>query len=472
MLRDPAADAALADEGHTTMAILSASEVSDLLDAYRGLVPEDEEGVQLDFVREDRDLVRLLSKELQTMLEPRVDELFCDHWPVLTSFIVKHPGPGSDFYLHRDVPVNDERTTRCFTLWIPLVDVGPSHRNGGLGVVPRSEHLPSGQYGFDASILAEPFVGYLHELLQPVDLEAGCGLVYDGRLLHASEENRSDAPRPAIGCLLGRRSEALTHVVPTGRRHRRVYAIDRDFFVQHHPAEIVTQGMPDGYPLVDEYDEEDALDADLLQRLLGDVPRPRATTPIPADLAARGFPDADTLASRPSGLPEVRSDLALAAGDLEPLGDRVAGAMVMGSAGGVGHLALVAAGRPVAPPPAVLPPLGRWARGRTTRELALIAVDPGGRVEIAVPGRFGTRYELAVLEAPQVRAGLATPAATTVLEPGRTVDLAPDEGCTLWNGGPGPAVVLLRRTTGRRRSTPGPARGGVDAADHHTPIGG
>ncbi len=457
VLRDAVADAALLGDGWTTLPFLSASEVRRLLDAYAALVPRDETGVQLDVVRPDRGLVRRLSDEIHAVVAPHVAAAFTDHEPVLTAFIVKHPGPGTDFYLHRDVPVNDERTTRCFTAWIPLVDVGADLGNGGLGVVPGSEALPSGHHGFDATALAAPFDAALRAHLHPVDLAAGHALVYDARVLHASAENRSDASRPAIGCLLGRRSEPLVHVVPTGRRHRRVYAIDRDFFVDHHPAEVVATGMPPGYELVDEFDDDATCRPEDVAAIVGGTP-PVAAVPVPADLADAGI-GAAVLADEPSGIPVPDTDLVVGADDLGPLGTAVAGADVRHHHGGVGHLALRAGGRTLALPPPAIALSAEPRRGRPAG-LDLLALDPGARLVLAVPDERGHRRAVAVLDAPQVRAGVGGAAGAAMLVPGRSVTLPAGAPVTLWNDGPGRAVVLIRHSVERTARRRGRGQGG------------
>ncbi len=406
----------------------------------------------------DRGLVRRLSDEIRTVVAPHVATAFADHEPVLTAFIVKHPGPGTDFYLHRDVPVNDERTTRCFTAWIPLVDVGPDLANGGLGVVPGSEALPSGHHGFDATALAAPFDAALRDHLHPVALAAGEALVYDARVLHASAANRGDAPRPAVGCLLGRRSEPLVHVVPTGRRHRRVYAIDRDFFVDHHPTEIVEAGMPAGYALVGEFDDDVTCTPEDVAAVVGGPP-PVPVVPLPADLADAGIA-AGVLPGEPSGLPVPETDLALRAADLDPLGSRLGGALVDHHHGGIGHRALRLGGRTVASAPAGLPSLPREPRRSRTADLELVVLDPGARLVLDVPDEPRQHRSIAVLDAPQVRAGLGGPTGVSTFVPGRATPLTGGVPVTLWNDGPGPAVLLVRRTVERVARRRGRGQGG------------
>lgn len=448
VLSDLGDDAELQGSGYIVLPFFDPEEVRRLIAAYEAIVPREETGLQLDFVRPDRDLVRRLTVEMRSRLEPKLDEAFVDHWPVLTSFIAKHPGPDSDFYLHRDITMNDGRTNRCFTAWIPLVDVGPGTPNGGLRLVTGSEHLPTGEHGFDASVLIEPYREFLAERTEPVTLRAGEAVVYDARLLHASDANVSAAPRLAVGCGIARRSEPLVYVRPTGRRHRVVHEIDRDFFVDHHPADIVMEGMPPGYRVIGEFNDSTTLAAEDLVAAFGVERAPAACTAIPPDLIDDG--DAPGVAHLPlrqraERLPSATTDVPVAAAQLDPVPPTIAGARVLDSTGSCGARVILRGGRQVASSPdwlgAVLPRL----RGLRTREVTLVVLDAGARVELTAPKRRFERTALAVVECPQVRAGVRTTTRSSTLDLGLHIDLDADDPVTIWNDGPGPTVVLLHR---------------------------
>ena len=72
--------------------------------------------------------------------------------------------------------------------------------------------------------------------------------------MHGSTPNRSQETREAIATAVAPRGAELIHVVADGDR-RRVYRIDRDFFLDVHPHDIAVHGLPDRYPLIEEFVE-------------------------------------------------------------------------------------------------------------------------------------------------------------------------------------------------------------------------
>jgi hypothetical protein len=219
--------------------------------------------------------------------------------------------------------------------------------------------------------------------------------------------------------MIARRSEPMVHVVPTGRRHRRLHAIDRDFFLDHVPADVVAGGMPDRYPVIDEFDDDAALPPEVVQATLGLDRAPAWVVPVPGDVLA-----GDEVVGL---LPQRRAstgDSAPEEGD--PVGGEVGGWEVVDHA------------------------------GSARRRGAVVAMDPGARLTLRPPRGAWRRNEVVVLDAPHVRAGVRMGDRAATFEPGRAVELAGGEEARLWNDGPGPLVVRVRRRlSGRRRGTGG-----------------
>lgn len=449
VLTDPGRDDRLRQDGWVIEPLLGPGDVQHLLDAYSALAPAGEDGVQLDYVREDRDTVRRINAMLRAILDERFEKTFVDHWPVLLSFIVKHPGPASSFYLHRDITMNDPRANRCFTMWIPLVDVGGDRTNGGLGIIPGSHELPLGEQGLDATVLADPFRPVLDDLVRPVDVRAGEAVVYDARLLHGSAPNLSDGPRFAIGCGIGRRSEPLTHVVPVGRRRRHLHEIDRDFFVDHHPAEIVEVGMPAGYPVLRTFEETDVLSATDLRDILGVDPDSAPVTVLPDDLLDDPAGDLVDLTHRRSSIPAPEHDLDLRADAFDPLGPATGPWNVVDVEGDASWLPVVQRGRRRRPLPAAVATTHGTLRGLRTRDLTVLVLGRRARVRLDLPASRGARTEIVVIDGPQVRSGVRSATHATNFDLDRRIDLPAGDRFTLWNDGPGPAVLALHRTLGR-----------------------
>ncbi len=442
ILTDPVLDERLARDGVVPVPMVDPARLQAIEASYWALVPPGEDGIQLDYLRTDRTLVRALSELMEPVWDDVVPRVFESHYPVYSSFVVKFPGEGSSLFLHRDLCVDDERERRTFSMWMPFVDTGPELGNGPLAFVPGSQAIRHGGFGPNAVGLFSPYEHVLRDRLEPFSVPAGTGLVYDARMLHASPPNRSGHVRMAVGCLLARRDQPVIQVFATGRRHRRVHEVDREFFVDHAPEDIARHGMPERYPVIDEYDEDPAVTAtDVLGPSLAEAGAQREVA-VPSDLeplAGARLP----LATTPGPSPRHRQDLPIAAADL-PRPGPTAGDTTVDAGGDVGHLDVLRHWRTIAAlPEAVTDPLVPLRPPRS-RDVALLVLDPGGRVALRARPRALLGHEVVVLECPAVRAGACSDEHVAELDLGVRIGVGSDHPLHLWNEGPGPLVVVVR----------------------------
>lgn len=466
VLCDPELDEHLRTEGWALVPVLGPDDLAALTDVFWANTPEGDHGIRLDFLRSDPATKRRLSDAIAPVWDRLMPETFVHHRPIYSSFVVKYPGEDSRMYLHRDIGVDDERRTTAYSMWLPLEDVSVERGNGVLEIVPKSHQIDHGAFGLSSSILFAPYAAALQELAVPVTMAAGTALVYDARLIHGSPPNQTALPRLAMGCLVARDGAPVVHVQATGRRHRQVHAVDRDFFIEHTPAEIRSQGMPEGYPVIEELDDLVTLTPDEVRAAL-EVDGPfQPQVVLPPDLGL----DPDALAPllvHPVRRPGPARDVVLAAADLDGVsaGSDLGGALaVTSTTGRVGARRLKASGRRLVPPPAAASALAEPLLGRATIGAAMAVVDPGARVGLRSAEQHLTRRELVVLECPQVGAGMATDEAAVQFDVGMVLDVPDGMAVTLWNDGPGPLVVLTRsvprsvREMMRRRQGAGAAR--------------
>jgi hypothetical protein len=266
-VRDERLAACLERDGFGVVPLLDAATVACLRQEYASVVPPGDHGLAIDYMRQDRTVMRALQVLLGPVWDEHLPRLFEDPVVALCTVVTKHPGDQSGMFLHEDRSFVDESRARAYTVWVPLVPVGPTLDNGGLQIVPGSHRLPTGPAGSNTPDLIRPFEAQLREHLVPVTAGAGDAVVYDTRTLHASAPNLSDAPRPAVTCAVVPRGEALIHVVATSRTHRRVHAVSPEFFVEHHPRDIEVE-MPADCPVIDEFDVEPSLTAEDVARVL------------------------------------------------------------------------------------------------------------------------------------------------------------------------------------------------------------
>lgn len=426
VLVDPELDRRLALDHLVLVPMVDPAELDDIEQAYWSIVPHGEQGIVLDYLRDDRALVRELAELMAPVWERVVPEVFERHYPVYTSFVVKHPGEDSSLYLHRDLPVDDEREHRTFSMWMPFTDTNPDLDNGPLAFVPGSEQIDYGGFGPNAVGLFSPYDRALTERLEPVAVPAGTAVVYDAKLLHASAPNRTGSVRLAVGCLLARRDRPVIQVMSSGRRHRQVHEVDRDYFINYAPADVARMGIPERYPVIDEYDEEPGVPSGAM---LGPALQPlrgERVVIVPVDLeqvAGASHP----LPIRPGPRPRHDRDLTVSAADLLPLGPHLMEGIDVDTVGPVGAVDL-ASGSP---------------EGRAESS-ALLVVDAGSRV--ALTARRPT--EVVVVECPAVRAGACRQGYVAELDLGSTIDLEPGSTTHLWNDGRGSLVVVVRSAAG------------------------
>lgn len=443
-LMDPRSDEELRERGVTVVPFLAPDEVADLSGRYWELAPQEDHGLTIDHMRPDRELVRRLRDLAVGTIAPRLDEICVHQRIVMATFVVKHPGPASEMFLHDDRTYVDERVHRASTLWMPLCDVGPDLPNGGLQVVPDSHRLPTGWSGSRTPDLLRPWEVPLQRALVGVAASAGSAVVYDTRLLHASPPNYGEQPRVAVVFAVAPTEAQLLHVIATGRRHRVLHAVDESFFVEHHPRDV-ERSMPRGWPIVEQLEDASAVRGVDVEAVTGSAPgAPRVV--VPSDLSS--FADAEgplefpTVATSP---PSHHRDLRIDLGALHTDHGAVPVLAIEGGRGARGVATLVRGFRRRGQPPHGTQ---RW-RGLLSsgpaRDVELHVLEPGARVEVRAPRTPRWQTELVAVEAPTVGAGVLGEDGAAPLDLGTAVHVPQDRRLVVWNDGPGQLIVLAAR---------------------------
>lgn len=444
VLNDETLDAQLRRDGFAVIPLLEASEVERLRRAYWEHPPEETRGMVVDYMFRDRAAMHRTRALAEPLFRLHGPEHFADQRLVLATFAVKHPGGSeSAFFLHDDRSYVDESRFRTTTVWIPLVDVGPGRDNGGLQVVPRSHHLPTGLAGSLTPDLIRPYERSLRSQLVQPSVRAGEALVYDTRVLHASPENRSDQARVALALALAPKEADLLHVVATGRRHRRVHAIDETFFLDHHVRDVEASVDPH-YPVVEEYDDHHELTPTEVADVLGG-PVPEKLVVLPGDLnehtdpASLHPPPTHVLSVQPAA-----TDLAIMAGHLAGSGEPIVTMSVSGGAAashqGVRRALRSTHGGPIGSV------IERAPIPRSAVDADVVILDPGARVTLELEAGRRWVHHLTVADCPPTGSGLRSGGCAMNLAPSTRVDLPPGASVTLWNEGPGPLAAVVSRS--------------------------
>lgn len=443
ILLDADANRRLNLEGVVTTPFLEPAEVDALLAAYAELAPEGDHGLTVDYMRPDRDHVRRVMDTIEEHIGPAVARTFDSHRIVMSTFVVKHPGEASQMFLHDDRSYVDERKFRAATMWIPLVDIGPTIPNGALSVVPRSHLLPTGWSGSHTPDAIRPYEEYLRSHLEPVEARAGDAVIYDTRVLHASAANETDSPRIAVAVAMAPDDAELLHVVATGRRGRDLHRVDGTFFRDHHPREIEVR-MPEDCPVFEHTEDLSDLRADEIVDALGTPGAPDARPAVPEDVRQRvAAPLRGLRLSEPApGFVPRTADLHLDRDGFahEPAPDGRAVAVVGSDDDGAWSAPLRRRGETRSDA------LGaRDGLDAASPDADVIVLAPGSRAEITTRTSPRWHVELTVVECPTVGAGCTVEGAVANARLGSRWISHTDEQIGWWNDGPGQLVVLAAR---------------------------
>lgn len=187
-------------KGYSVLSFSDNSVIKNLQNLYEELhnIKNENGGMFYSIYSQNLEYRKKVHFSILELLNPFLEKHFCHYKAVLNSFVVKLPGPKSEFYLHQDTTGLDEWKYSPLSLWIPLQ--GVDETNGCLGIVPHSQHFftPYRSISFPA-----PFDGIqttVKKYLSPLRMKKGEVLVFDNRILHHSYANNSGQERVAVIC--------------------------------------------------------------------------------------------------------------------------------------------------------------------------------------------------------------------------------------------------------------------------------
>jgi hypothetical protein len=195
VFRDRRLERAFQRDGYVVVPFVDPSVLDELLEVYRTVGSGIDAGYYASVHSSDDGYKATVDREITQRFWPRLDEILLEHEPIIGAFMVKHPGPGSGVPAHQDWICTDERVAGAINCWVPLTEL--NDEVGGFSVLPGSLRYLDGLRGSPSFPTKFDGLGdRIHEELM-VDLEVprGSAVIYDGRLLHATRPNRSDATR-------------------------------------------------------------------------------------------------------------------------------------------------------------------------------------------------------------------------------------------------------------------------------------
>ena len=197
-IKDEALRNVIHEEGLKVTPFLSQMQLSQLKELYRAEhnIQDAEGGMFYSVYSQDVAYRKRVHDQIGQILSPSLDALLSGYRPVLNSFIIKAPGPKSEFALHQDTTGLDEHTYSALNIWIALEDV--NEEDGALCVVRKSHHFFSPYRSISFPPPYKNIPDTVRQYLEPVTVKAGEAIVFDNRLLHNSLPNLSGKPRVAV----------------------------------------------------------------------------------------------------------------------------------------------------------------------------------------------------------------------------------------------------------------------------------
>jgi hypothetical protein len=188
------------DLGYQVSPFLDESALNELRQLYDKTHQIDDKkgGMFYSVYSRDLEYRKKVHDEIGRIIQPSLDKYLQDYKVIINSFVIKAPGPKSEFHLHADTTGLDERKHSALNVWIPLIDVDKD--NGALALVPESHKFftPYRSISFPAPF--DHIQSTVKKYLEIIPVKAGEALIFDNRMLHNSPPNTSNETRVAIVC--------------------------------------------------------------------------------------------------------------------------------------------------------------------------------------------------------------------------------------------------------------------------------
>ena len=177
---------------------------------------------------------RAVADEIGQSLAPAINELLVDYEPFAAALMVKEAGGDSTVFAHQDGTCNDEDRRPGIVAWIPVTPL--DERAGYLRGLWGSHRYMPGIRSTPPTTAAFQDVRdeLLVEEMPPIIVRLGQALLFDSRLVHGSEPNRSGLLRLAGYLRFNPIGATARHYWwDTEANVVHGYEVDRDFFLTH-----------------------------------------------------------------------------------------------------------------------------------------------------------------------------------------------------------------------------------------------
>lgn len=203
--------AAVEDIGYTVVDFLKEEELKKLDELYRQHHHIDVKDGGMFYSVYSKDVLyrKKIHAAVNDVLQQAFDRFLTGYRVALNAFVIKAPGPKSEFNVHQDGTGVDEFKYSTLSIWTPLTDI--DEKNGALCVMPQSHKMFSPYRGISFPAPYEKIQSTVKKYLYPVYLQRGQAIFFDNRLVHNSMNNQTTENRAVIvSSILPKDAEIIT----------------------------------------------------------------------------------------------------------------------------------------------------------------------------------------------------------------------------------------------------------------------
>lgn len=227
-------DDTLAEKGWVKVSLLNETEVDSLIRFYKERESfQKQPGLHFSLASNNYGFRKEVNEAIAEVLSSKAEALFNNYRMLYANFMIKEPGAEGNFPLHQDWTYVNEEEFRSVAIWIALTD--NNEQTGCLHVVEQSHLWGNAYRGPGLSWKFENVTESLRKNLLPLPLKAGEALVWDHRLIHASNPNTAAYARLAATAILVPQEATAFHFVKEFVPQESVcrYEVDTDFFLRY-----------------------------------------------------------------------------------------------------------------------------------------------------------------------------------------------------------------------------------------------
>jgi len=196
ILSESSGNTDLQQKGYAIVPFLNAKEIKQLTDFFYQNHPALPDGMYASSHAGDFAFRKKMNEEIKNICARAMEVAFQNATPLGSTFMVKSKGENGSLHPHQDWSIVDEKEFNSYNIWLPLVDV--NEQNGTLLILPDSHNMFDNIRGLNIPSSFENVMQQVWQYLVPINMKAGEALVYDHRLLHASNINKTTTPRLVI----------------------------------------------------------------------------------------------------------------------------------------------------------------------------------------------------------------------------------------------------------------------------------